>query len=261
MQQNSFDTYSKVYDEDFTFSPIGKMQRARVHWHLEEWLPKHFKVLEINCGTGEDARWIASKVKEIVATDISEKMIEVCRNKHISKATFEVCDCRKISERFAGSDFNLLFSDFGGLNCLSPEEIKQFSEEANKCLESEGILLAVVMGRKCSWERFYFRWKKDVRYNRRKKKEGVETVIGNERFLTWYYSPEEFALLLSDNFNFIEAHPIGLFIPPSYLNPFFKKKKWLLSILYDLEKLFGSDKSLSDHADHYLIAFKKKKRS
>ena len=38
-------------------------------------------VLELNCGTGEDAIWMANKVDHIEATDISEKMIQMAQAK------------------------------------------------------------------------------------------------------------------------------------------------------------------------------------
>lgn len=257
MQQNSFDTYSKVYDEDFTFSPIGEMQRARVHYFLNKKLPGVKRALEINCGTGEDARWLAKNGVLVTATDISTGMIEVCKSKQISNADFVECDSRKISSAFTDNTFDLIFSNFGGLNCLDPKEIKQFLSDSSSLLNSKGILAAVIMGRKCTWERMYFRRKKDARLNRRSSTTGMETIIDGQKFLTHYYNPVEFYNSGKKHFNLICCKPIGFFIPPSYFNGHFKNRRTLLSLLYGFEKI-APFSFLANRADHYLIVLQKR---
>lgn len=257
MLQTSFDTYSNVYDEDFTFSPIGKMQRTRVHYFLKKHLANSKNVLEINCGTGEDAYWLSQQGLSVDASDISEGMIAVCKEKNIPKVNFSVCDSREIFSQYGGKKFDLLFSNFGGLNCLNPTEINQFLANSTKLLRPNGIVAAVIMGRKCFWERFYFRRKKDNRLNRRMSKKGVETTINDQQFLTHYYSPEEFFHSGKEVFTLIKCKPIGLFVPPSYFNSKFKNKKTLLNILFTLEKL-SPFSFLANRADHYLIILQKK---
>ena len=39
-------------------------------------------MLEINCGTGIDADWLAKKGHFVIASDISSKMIEIAKNKY-----------------------------------------------------------------------------------------------------------------------------------------------------------------------------------
>ncbi|MEM7344793.1 MAG: hypothetical protein AAF485_11165, partial [Chloroflexota bacterium] len=57
----AFDAFASDYDDDFTHSPLGQLLRPRV-WHL---LGKAFSsgqhALELTCGTGEDAVWLARR--------------------------------------------------------------------------------------------------------------------------------------------------------------------------------------------------------
>lgn len=258
MPQNSFDIYAKQYDEDFTFSPIGKMQRQRVHFFLRNYISAIKKVLEVNCGTGEDARWFASKGFTVEATDISKEMIDICKNKSIGGVNFSVCDSRTIGAQYKKEQFDLIFSDFGGLNCLDPAEIKQFLADSAGLLSPKGIVVAVIMGRKCFWEKVYFKKKKDKRLNRRSSKTGVETILNERKFLTHYYTPAEFYNAGKEHFDLLSCKPIGFFVPPSWFNGYFKNKKTLLKLLYSFEKL-SSFSFLADRADHYLIVLQKKK--
>jgi len=54
-----FDTAAANYDTSFTHTAVGKLQRDRIYFFLEKFnliQPSH-SILEINCGTGEDAIW------------------------------------------------------------------------------------------------------------------------------------------------------------------------------------------------------------
>jgi ubiquinone/menaquinone biosynthesis C-methylase UbiE len=242
MLQNSFDIYAHHYE--------------RVYHFLNNHLNQVKTVLEINCGTGEDAKWFAEKGFTVHASDISKGMIEVCKQKEIKHANFSVCDTRNIHVYYKPQSIDLLFSNFGGLNCLNPAELSQFLENSASLLKPNGLIAVVIMGRKCFWERMYFKLKKDNRLNRRLSKTGVDTIINNEHFLTHYYSPEEFFSLGKTHFSLVCYKPIGFFVPPSYFNSYFRQKKVLLSILHIFEKL-SPFSFLANSADHYLIVLKK----
>ena len=68
-----FDALAATYDKDFTFTVVGKAQRQQVYDHIDAIIsvPKALDILELNCGTGEDALYFASKGHQITATDIS----------------------------------------------------------------------------------------------------------------------------------------------------------------------------------------------
>ena len=81
----NFDHHAINYDAYFSNSLIGKAQRERVHYFLNKQLEKkkkNLRVLEINCGTGIDADWLAKKGHFVIASDISSKMIEIAKNKY-----------------------------------------------------------------------------------------------------------------------------------------------------------------------------------
>ena len=261
MSTLSFNSYAKDYDKHFTNSPIGILQRKRVYKYLLPLLNKQKKVLEINCGTGEDATYMAQKVKSILATDISTEMIKEAQAKKskndLDNVIFEASDIKELHTKLSSS-FDLLFSDFGGLNCLSPEELKKFSKNICPFISENGKLCLVIMGKKCLWENLFFFRQKDRRLYRRNTDEGVSTTINSTVFTTYYYSPKQIEILFSNSFKIIRARPIGFFIPPSYLNTYFLKNKQMLYFLNILEKMAGCFSILSNYSDHYLIILEKK---
>lgn len=257
---SAFDSYAQHYDQDFTYSAIGKKQRDRVYYFLQPLLASPKKCLELNCGTGADALYLSSKNWEVTALDQSQKMIEMAKAKDISrKINFLCCPIQGMSEKLNGSSYNFALSNFGGLNCLDPQALKKCSSDLYQCLSPGSAVALVIMGRKCLWEKLYFLWKGDrPKAYRRSQTLGVPTNLYGEKFLTWYYSPEEIKKTFEPHFAAKKVRPIGFFIPPSYLNSFFQKHSWLLGLLNGMEKLFGNFSFLSNYADHYLIVLVRK---
>ncbi len=260
--ETAFDNYALSYDADFTRSSVGTLQRRRVWNYLKKKISNqtHPEVLELNCGTGEDALWFSKNEFTVTATDISEEMVGVASEKLTgTKTTVFQSEIQTVYGKLKNKKFDLIFSDFGGLNCLSPQELKTASLEFHELLNKGGRMVLVVMGRNCKWEQFYFKRKKDLGSAfRRKSKEGIEAIIFDQKFSTWYYSPDELVHYFSENFSVNAIKPIGIALPPSYLNNYFRKHPLQLQVLDFAEKILGNISSLSDRADHYIIDFTKK---
>ena len=260
MQSASFDTYAHQYDAHFTFSPIGIAQRDIVRQNLAPLLRKDRNLLELNCGTGYDAYALHKQVRSVLATDASPAMIAECKTKFASgRGQGLSFDVLRIQD--AGGllkDHDLVFSNFGGLNCLSPAEFQALGKDCARNLKPGSDVFLVVMGKKCIWEKMYFLWKFDsANAFRRKRGEGVPTHIGPAQFLTWYYSPGEIRDFFGAGFKIKACGPVGLFVPPSYLNPFFENRKRLLSLFSFLDRIFCKFKWAANYGDHFYIHLKK----
>jgi SAM-dependent methyltransferase len=260
----SFDNYAAMYDGQFTYSPIGKLQRLAVHRNIPPLLStKNLNILEINCGTGYDALHFANMGHKVTATDLSEKMIQVATSnasrKQFKNLSFEILDITDLDNLKANEKFDVLFSNFGGLNCLRKKELNQFFKDSVQQLNANGKLILVLMPKFCLWEWFYFfisfRW--DILFRRLEQK-GAKTTIEGNNFLTFYYNPKEIIKLTSENYIVESLKPIGLFVPPSFMNKRFKDSSYFLGIFNYLDKLIEHNSFFAPFADHYLICLKKR---
>jgi ubiquinone/menaquinone biosynthesis C-methylase UbiE len=252
-----FDHAAKNYDNHFTYSEIGKKQRNLVYENLQKQLKNTKKIIEINCGTGEDAIWLAQQEFQVTATDISEKMIEIAQSKsNVNHLTFKVLDINTLSKET--ENYNFLFSNFGGLNCLTKKELALFFNSAAKILAEKAKMSLVIMPKNTIWEQFYFVLKLDFKAAFRRKKEVAFANVDGEKVATYYYNPKDIVTLSETNFEFLEVKPVGFFIPPSYLEPFFKNKKPVLNGLTFLENKIKNRSFLSKYADHYIITLQKR---
>ncbi|MEZ5082787.1 MAG: class I SAM-dependent methyltransferase [Bacteroidales bacterium] len=261
-----FDNVAQLYDESFTSSGIGKALRRQVYVYLETILPenKPLDILELNCGTGHDALYFAKRGHNVIATDISSDMIAVAndkakREKPIASVRFVVSDMRDLSEISNGEKFDLIFSNFGGLNCLDSKDLKILSYKLSLLLKKGGRFIAVVMPKICLWESAYFIVKfKMKNVLRRNTNDSVMVNVGNSKVETWYYSPGDFKRIFVNEFQVVNRKPVGIMLPPSYMEPYYQKKPYALKRLEYAERLIGNIPALSYLADHFLIDFRKR---
>jgi len=91
----AFDSLAENYDEVFTCSLIGRAQRDAVWGAARAAFTPGSRILEINCGTGEDALFLARQGVIVFACDASEQMIAVAKNgtrrRHLALGFASVC--------------------------------------------------------------------------------------------------------------------------------------------------------------------------
>lgn len=260
-----FDHIASSYDSSFTRTPIGQLQRRQVWNSLEKIMIelKGLDILELNCGTGEDAVLFSEKGFNIVATDVSEEMLKVTQEKvqqysMQNKISSHYLDLDSFDDSLFEKKFDLIFSNFGGLNCINPESLKKLLDKIPAILTPEGRFVAVIMPKFCLWESLYFLLKFRFKYAfRRWTKGSVEARLQGALVKTWYFNPSQ-VKAWATKFSAVSITPIGLALPPSYLQKFFTKHKRILSRLNSLEKKLNGWPLLSGMADHYLIDLKLK---
>ena len=154
MSSSPFDIAAATYDKDFTHSLIGQLQRKRVWQLLIPLLQSYHRplhILEINCGTGEDALALAKLGHHVTAMDSSEQMIRAARQKLTASAPeknsplFITCSFNSIADHSFNEPFDLVISNFGGLNCADEKEITRLSKTLSDIITTEGKLFLVVL--------------------------------------------------------------------------------------------------------------------
>jgi SAM-dependent methyltransferase len=260
-QRQAFDPLASTYDNTFTDSPIGRYLRAQVHAHLDHDFHPGDHVLELGCGTGEDALYLANRGIRVTATDVSESMLTITRSKTAANPLIQVhqLDLRNLPSgnwRLATGDFFTgIFSDFGPLNCL--DDWRPLAEWLSKQVKPGGIVAFGVMSPLCIWETLWHglhgdfktatrRWRKTTTFQPDSSTEPITVRYPTIRRLTHDFAPY---------FRRVHVQPVGLFLPPSDVFPVIEKRSNLMHKLMSLESRFTKYGKLSLFADHYWIEF------
>jgi ubiquinone/menaquinone biosynthesis C-methylase UbiE len=260
-QLQAFDTLAASYDATFTESIIGSYLRNRVHDRLALHFASGSHVLELGCGTGADALWLAQQQVEVTATDTSNEMLRIAAQKAAAQPNLHIqqLDLRTwLPDDTDANRYDGVFSNFGPLNCLT--EWKTLSQHLYKILKPGAIAAFGVMSPACLWEPIWHglhgNWKTATR--RWQKQVDFQPSSTSERIQVTYPSIKRLRQDMETHFECISVMPLGVFVPPSDVYGAVEKRRWLLDGLLSLEKRFGNHPLLAPFGDHYWIEFRKR---
>jgi len=256
-----FDDAADDYDRRFTNTEIGRVLRKSVWRHLDNVLTPGSRVLELGCGTGEDARWLAGRGHRVLATDASPSMLEQARRKIgraglTDRVRFAQLDLAGIAVEPdpPGAPFDGVLSNFGALNCLP--SCADLAAVLHRWLKPGARMVFVVMGPFCLWEWAWYGLRLQPRTALRRLRSGQVVGVGAESSVrVWYPSPGRLRRQLQPWFEVREVMAIGALVPPPYADAIVRDRPELLRRLAALEERFG--RRLSWLSDHYLLSLER----
>jgi SAM-dependent methyltransferase len=256
-----FDHIDVKNDTALTPYAIGQFQRKAVWDYLSRITAElnGFEILELNVGSGDDALLFGEQDFNIVATDISEVTHKITTQKSSPLAfqgsiTSQYLDLDGINETAFHKKFDLVFSNFGGINSMSPEVAGKLFQKMPDILRPGGRFVSLAMSRFCLWESLYFLHKMDFKkIFRRWTKNEVKGYLTNQPCKTWFYSPAQVKAWSKGKFKVNRVMPIGFALPPLSLEGLFTSRKKLLLRLNAIEKKLNDFSLCSSLADNFLI--------
>ncbi len=250
-REHAFDTVAHAYDGQFTRTRIGIAMRTAVWARCAARFRPDFRILEMNCGTGEDARWLANQGMKVLATDISERMIEVARRKlaQLPASTavqFQALAWEELGE-LGGEPFDGMLSNFGGLNCVS--DLKGAARALAGRLRPGATAILCIMGPHVPWEWLWFlaRGRPAAafrRLHRSREWSGITVRYPSIGAVKKAFAPE---------FRPLRVAAIGALLPPPYTELTLRRYPRLLRGLERLERSWESRWPLPQLADHFLL--------
>src|SRR3954463_12733312 len=147
----AFSRQSGVFDQIYGKDGVIGYKRDRVRKHMLGLLKADGNLLELNCGTGEDALFFAQKGFRVHATDISEAMLTVVNEKagFLSdvQLTTEQCSFTQLAHLNNHGPFDAVYSNFGGLNCTG--ELEKVLQSLPRLVKPGGLVTLVIISPFC----------------------------------------------------------------------------------------------------------------
>jgi ubiquinone/menaquinone biosynthesis C-methylase UbiE len=148
------------YDALWTNTPIGRAQRDLVWREMDALFRAGERILDVGCGTGEDAAHFAQRGVTVYATDASPAMVQVACARGV---TATVCRAEELGR--IGRSFDGAISNFGALNCV--EDLPAVARSVATLVRPRGRVAICLLGRVCAWETLYYaahrQWSKAFR--------------------------------------------------------------------------------------------------
>ncbi len=253
-----FDSMAESYDANFTETHIGRWLRGRVHARLNQ----HFKagdhVLELGCGTGEDARHLAAQGVQVTATDSSGSMLATARRKnlHTPLATFQHLDLLALPAEGLAGPYDGVYSNFGVLNCI--DNWGGLAAWLAPRIPPRGKVGFGIMSPWCLWELAWHGAHLHFRRATRRLQKGTHFKLSGALEMPVYYPPpRRIAAEFSPWFRRTHIEGLALFLPTSDSYGVVEKRPRLLWMLTGLESRLAPLPGLAHFADHYWIEFER----
>ncbi len=283
IDSTAFDAFASEYDDTFTHSQLGQWLRPRVWQHLSRHFQPGDHILELACGTGEDALWLAQHGIHVTATDGSPEMVKVAAAKAAhaglsDKVQVYQLSLQELSEQLAvtsdqspvhNSQFTIhnsqflslpisppfsgILSNFGGLNTI--EDLRPLAQALALLIKPGGKAVLVPMGPVCPWELAWYGLHGDMKRALRRFRGRAEAHIGPTTIPIWYPSARQIRQTFSPWFRQVKTESLGFFLPPSYLEHLVHRWPRLFPALNRLDQTTA--RLWRGWGDHFILILEK----
>ena len=257
-----FDRVAETYEEAFTHTVIGRAERDSVWQELEHVFHSGQRILELNCGTGVDALYLAESGVRVLACDISPRMIGIARRRSSSSRLgflleFRVLATEDISALSDEGPFDGAFSNFAGLNCV--EDLSAVARNLARLVKARAQVLLCVSGHfvplEIAWHLAHGRPRRAMR--RFKHSGTVGHITDDGKAIVQYPTVERFARFFAPDFQLRRCRGIGVTMPPAYFEPWARRFPKVFEWLAKTDLWVGRLPGLRRMAGHILLQFER----
>jgi ubiquinone/menaquinone biosynthesis C-methylase UbiE len=260
----AFGKQSLVFDDYDRDNTIIHYKRRRVRDHILRFLPTPSQILELNSGTGTDAIFFAELGHSVHATDIAEGMQKRLKDKIThhgltDRITTELCSFTHLASLERKGPYDLIFSNFAGLNCT--RELDKVLRSFGPLLKLGGQVTLVILPPFSAWETLMlFRGRAKTAFRRFfSRKNGALAHVEGFNFRCWYYKASYVKkIMASESFEFLDQEGLCTLVPPSYIEHFVERHPRSWRFLSDLEEKWKNKWPWRTIGDYYIISFRKK---
>lgn len=258
--QSYWDIAADTYEQDFTTTLIGQLLRRRVWRELDRIFRPDDRLLELNCGTGIDAVYLARKGMTVMACDISSRMVEQARRRAdqsrlSGNLDFRVLATEELSALTDNGQFDGAYSNFSGLNCVG--DLVSVRRNLARLLKPGGSVALCMLGRFVPWEIAWFFAHGDPRKAMRRLRPGVTPASNNGAPHVRYHPRQEIVAAFSPEFQLRRWKGIGIFLPPSYMEHQARRFPRTIGLLDRVDGLVGDTPIFRSMADFVLLEFQR----
>jgi SAM-dependent methyltransferase len=239
----AFDRLAPEYDTLWTSSTVGRLQRNAVWRAIGPLVRAGEPVLDLGCGTGEDAAWLMRLGARVSGIDVSPEMVKRARARGVAARVLAIEESARLGEQF-----DMVLSNFGALNCVVDWPCLA------QLVRPGGYAVLCVLGRFCLWETAWHLLRGQPRKSaRRWMGSDQRSSIGVQVF---YRGMREVRCMLGGGFRLVSVRGIGVCVPPSYVR---RIPARVLRILDSTDRVISSVPIIRSWGDHRLMVFQRAK--
>jgi methylase of polypeptide subunit release factors len=268
----AFSLAAPHYDRDQRRNRVARWSRQRSIELLSRYFRPGDRLLEVGCGTGEEALHFARAGTSVVATDAAPGMIATLQAKlatepdlqaMITPYVLQARDLGRLMPAYGEARFDGAYSSFGPLNC--EPDLEPVAAALDKLVMPGGQLVLSFINKYCAWETLWHLLKGRPRAAFRRWRKVAEATVRSEwqeeRVPVYYRPLSDLERAFAPYFTRITCYSLPWLLPPQYLDPILRGRLRLFSILSYLDRAMSAHWPFNIIGDHVVIVFRRKSMS
>jgi SAM-dependent methyltransferase len=252
---------AETYEQKFSGTITGQARRQAVWQDLGRAFQPGQRVLELNCGTGIDAVFLAGRGVRVLACDIAPRMIELAQDLAESTALetrpdFRVLATENLSLLRDEGPFDGAFSNFAGLNCVA--DLSKVAKDLGELLKPGARFLMCVRGRFVPWEIVWYLAHGRPREAFLRLHHRSVDVTGVSSIEVRHPAVAEVAEQMGAAFQLRRWKGVGITVPPSCMEHWAKRFPRLMDRLARIDRRIGDVPLFRSMADGVFLEFERR---
>jgi ubiquinone/menaquinone biosynthesis C-methylase UbiE len=245
MAMAPFDHIARTYDDLWSGTAAGRAQRAIVWSAIDPLFQPGDTILDVGCGTGEDAVHLSRRGVRVSAIDASAAMVQIASSRGVDAMQVAIEELGRVPAAYDG-----VLSNFGAINCTA--DLAAVAASLARLVRPRGYIAVCLLNRVSAWEMTFFgsrfQWRKAFR---RLRPGGVMSSLG----VRVHYPPaRDVRKAFAPTFDWVQSVGVGVFVPPSYG----KLPEWAVRIAAGVESWTCKFPLVRAIGDHRLYVFRRR---
>ena len=252
----AFDDVAADYDRREADNPIMQLMRARSLAMLERTFAHGATLLDVGCGTGTEAIWLAQRGRKLFGVDSSPRMLEVLARRateagaRVSTRLLRAGDLLELVNELGEDSFDGAYSSFGALN--TEPSLEAPVEALARLVRPGGRIILGVMNRWCAAEIAFLVAGGRVKQAFRRTLPSVKVAIGSNAADVRYPSWRQLSRALRPRFRVVTVQALPFLLVP-YAWPTLSTHPRVYKAASRLDRLLAPRRPFAWLGDHLLV--------
>ena len=257
-----FDNVAEGYDRHITGNRMNRLLRDRSLARLRSVFRSDRRLLEVGCGSGMETLPLLREGHEVVAVDISQRMLDVVAEKARKEGLTErfrpvklrARDLDRLLDVCPPGSIDGAYSTYGALNC--EPDLSTIPSALVRLLRPGGRFVAGVYNRWCLFETLGYGL--SLQWHRALGRRRNPVPVGTSRFCidVYAHSPGDFERLFAQDFVVEALEGVPALLPPSDLTRYAEMFSRHFETLARWDEWAGTRTPLARFGDHFLMTFR-----
>lgn len=253
--REAFDRHAESYDRRFSNHVLGESVRHEVWKIADRTFSSARRLLDLGCGTGEDAVHFAARGVQVTAVDVSPQMLNHLQAKALAAGVdgnieYVASEMRQFCP--APSHFDGIISDFGALNCVA--DLNWLSDLAQQVLSPGSCLVLTTMGVFYPLESAAFLFRRQFRDVLRRLQSPCMVSVEGISLPVYYHSLGKMRRMLGARFQLEQVIGLRAFLPvPGWEHVSNSNRS---SLLDRIDGLWCRCRWTASYADHFVTVWR-----